>query len=128
MKIFRFWKPIIISIVIFYGSVTSSENLNGFSLFDFQNSDKLIHFLLYFSLSITFISSLTQNSKIQKRYKLIFTLLLIILYGVIMEFIQYNFTETRSAEVFDVIANTLGCITGVSVFQLIKKFTYSKYL
>lgn len=44
-----------------------------------------------------------------------------ILYGVIIEVIQYTIPG-RQFELLDILANSLGCFTGLGVFYLVYKF------
>jgi VanZ family protein len=128
MKIKSFWKPIFIAIIIFYGSLRSGDNLNKLSLLNFNNSDKLIHFILYFILSITLQFSILRNTALNRKSQILLTFVLVVSYGIILEVFQYSFTNSRSADIFDAIANTLGCICSILVLPVINKFTVSKYL
>lgn len=128
MKAIKYWKPILIAIIIIYGSLTSGDNLNKISLFHFRNSDKIIHFILYFALSLTLRFSFIRNTKMHKKNQIILTLIFVISFGLIMEVFQYYFTSNRSAELLDALTNTLGCICGVIILPFLQKFTLSKYL
>ncbi len=73
-----------------------------------ENSDKLVHFIIYFFTS--FISYLYFLKYIKnKKLLTIFSVLFAILYGIIMECIQY-FLPYRSFSTGDIIANSLGAI------------------
>ncbi|MCK5171457.1 MAG: VanZ family protein [Bacteroidales bacterium] len=128
MKIIKYWKPIVIALVIFYGSVTSGSNLNKVNIFQINNIDKFIHFSFYFLLSVSFQSSLLRNTLINRKDHIIITLVIVISYGLIMEVFQFYFTNDRSAELFDVMANTVGCIFGILIFSFLQKHDFIKYL
>ena len=128
MKIFTFWKPILIATVIFYGSLSSGSNFDKISILHISNIDKCIHFFLYFFLSISLLSSLFRNSLVSNKYQIPITLIIVISYGIIMEIFQFYFTVNRSAELFDALANTLGCICGTLIFPFLKKQKFIKYL
>ena len=127
MKILKFWKTIILALIIFYGSVTSGSNLNKVGFFQINNIDKFIHFIFYFLLSVSFQSSLFRIT-LNKKQQTLITLILVISYGLIMEVFQFYFTSDRSAELFDVMANTLGCILGILIFPFLQKLNLIKYL
>ena len=127
MKILKFWKPLILALIIFYGSVTSGSNLNKVTFFQINNIDKFIHLTLYFLLSISFQSSLLRIT-LNKKQQILITLILVISYGLIMEVFQFYFTSDRSAEIFDALANTLGCILGILIFPFLQKRNLIKYL
>ena len=128
MKIMKYWKPIVIALVIFYGSVTSGSNLNKVNIFQINNIDKFIHFSFYFLLSVSFRSSLLRNILINKKEQILITSVIVISYGLIMEVFQFYFTSDRSAEIFDALANTLGCILGILIFPFLKKRNLIRYL
>ena len=128
MKIKRYWKPILIAIIILYGSLSPGEDLNKLSLFHFNHSDKLIHFIFYFMLSITLQFSILRNTSINRKNQILLTLVFVVSYGLIMEVFQYYFTNSRSTDIFDAFANTFGCICGILILPFLNKFTISKYL
>ena len=128
MKILKYWKPIIIAIIILYGSITSSNNLSKITFLKIEHIDKLIHFTLYFILSISFLTSLHRNTRIKILNQKVITLIVVISYGLLMEVFQYYFTNDRSAEILDIFANTFGCILGIITFPIVKQFNLIKYL
>lgn len=128
MKYIKFWKPVLIAFIILYGSLTSSDNLNKIGFLAITNIDKVIHFLFYFSLSITFISSLYKSTHLKLVDQYILTIIFSISYGLIMEVLQYYLTVNRTADILDAIANTLGCIIGVLLFNYLKKSLLIKLL
>jgi VanZ family protein len=128
MKVIKYWKPILIALIIFYGSLTSNDNLNKVSLFHFEYSDKLIHFILYLILTITFQFSLIRNQKILRKHQIILSFIFVVSFGLIMEVLQFYFTSNRSAEILDALSNTLGCICGILILPFLQMFNISKYL
>ncbi len=128
MKILNYWKPLIIAVVILYGSVTSSDDFNKITFLNIKHIDKLIHFSLYFILSISLLTSLHRNTIIKTLNQKTITLIIVISYGLLMEIFQYYFTHDRSAEILDIFANTFGCIIGIATFPIVKKFNLLKYL
>ena len=128
MKLTKYWKTIIIALVIFYGSVTSSTNLSKVNFLHIEFMDKIIHFSLYLLLSISFQSSLLRNFNMPKLERIIITFIFVISYGILMEVFQYYFTNDRSAEFLDTLANTIGCIIGVIVMPILIRLNLTKYL
>ena len=96
-----------------------------FSFESLLELDKLIHLVLYF----VFVQLWTLNlEKINRRNKLII-LLIGIIYGILIEFMQSAMNIGRSFEIDDMIANALGCILGIifmtitqNSLALIKKY------
>ena len=128
MKLLKYWKPIAIALFIFYGSVTSGNNLNKVPFLQIENFDKLVHLTFYFSLSLLLISSLNRNTQLKKHDVLVINIIFVISYGLMMEVFQKYFTFNRSAEILDAFANTIGCILGVLIFPFLQKFNLTKYL
>jgi len=128
MKLLNYWKPAIISLIILYGSITSGENLNKISLLHFPYMDKVIHMLLYFILSITILASLIRSNKRKKSYHMLITFVWVMSYGMLMEVLQFYFTQTRSAEILDILANTTGCIFAILSYSFLRKSHCQKIL
>lgn len=128
MKYLKFWKPICIALIILYGSLTSSDNLDKIEFLSIPNIDKVIHFLFYLSLSITFISSLYKSTHLKLVDQYLLTIIFSISYGLIMEVLQFYVTMNRTADILDVVANTFGCILGVVLFNYLKNSILLKIL
>lgn len=128
MKIIKFWKPILIALIILYGSLTSSDHLKPVTFFALDHIDKFIHFLLYATLSLFFYASIKKQTNFRSDAVVVINLITIISYGLLMEVFQYAFTSDRTAEIFDAIANSLGCVFGIFLFAVFDKLNISKYL
>lgn len=128
MKFLRFWKPVIIGLVILYGSLTSGNKLPDVHLFNFKHFDKIAHFILYLVFTITLYHAILKQSYRTKYTKLLTTLFIAVFYGLLMESFQYIFTADRSPELLDALANTLGAITGVVIYPLFVKLNLDRYL
>jgi VanZ family protein len=109
---------IILSAIILYLSLKNSNDLNKVRLFNIPEFDKIVHFLMYFSLMFVIIyESATSSLK-----KSLFLLALFpFFYGILIEILQGTLTTTRSASVFDAIFNTLGILMAVLIWETIKK-------
>ena len=71
--------------------------------------DKLIHLVLYF----VFVQLWTLSLEIINRRNKLIILLIGIIYGILIEFMQSAMNIGRGFEIDDMIANTLGCILGI---------------
>ena len=83
---------------------------------DFGNIDKLYHLFAYFTLSLFWLFSLYKKSSLKY-----FIVLACVFYGILIEFLQHTLTTYRAGDYKDAIANTLGSIFGLIVFNQIKK-------
>lgn len=75
------------------------------------NKDKYVHFTFYFVFVVLWHSYATAK-KINKKINLI-VLFSAIGYGIFIEICQSLFTTTRTADVYDALANSIGAISGL---------------
>ena len=115
---FAFFWTILIPILC----LMSFSNIKGVQQIRIPNIDKIVHFTLYTILSFLWMWSLfskTQKKSFYKNAVLIF--LVGSSFGILIEFIQENFTQTRSAEVLDVVSNCSGILFGLLLSKLVLK-------
>ncbi|WP_435674516.1 VanZ family protein [Polaribacter sp.] len=83
----------------------------------FNGIDKWEHSFAYFTLSICWLFAFYKNPKI--KYYIVFAC---IVYGIILEGLQGTLTNYRTADYLDAIANSIGVLLGLTVFnQILKK-------
>jgi VanZ family protein len=82
----------------------------------FTVSDKVYHLFAYFTLAICWLFSFYKKPK--AKYIIVITC---IIYGIIIEVLQHTLTMYRTGDYKDVLANTLGIMLGLVVFNLILK-------
>jgi VanZ family protein len=70
--------------------------------------DKIVHVGLFFILVVIWCLPIQSRIKNKTQVNLYVTLAFIV-YGIIIEIIQLNFIPHRSFDVFDIIADTVGC-------------------
>lgn len=79
--------------------------------FDFPNLDKVVHFMFYFVfvfLWYRFVFSLGKQS-----VKILFFISFVaIILGIAIEYLQGIVTVDRNSDLYDVLANSLGVLTG----------------
>jgi VanZ family protein len=85
--------------------------------------DKFVHAGIFFTLILfTIRGFLVQpNSLKLKQFAKIIALTLCVIYGGLLEIMQGTLCEGRNADVFDFIADSVGCITGLSVYNWVEK-------
>lgn len=74
------------------------------------NQDKISHYIAYFFLTINALL-------ITQKRKYILTMLFVILYGIIIEYLQ-SFVPGRFPSYNDVIANSLGTLSGLIIILI----------
>jgi VanZ family protein len=81
--------------------------------------DKVVHIGLFSMLIVLwclpFRSRIGDKQKLSRIYLLV--VLAYIVYGIAIEFIQRDFISNRSFDLFDIVADTIGCILGWVIVQ-----------
>ena len=103
-------------LLVLYGSLSRVPDID----MPFDNTDKLIHFLMYFILAGWFVQLYSRRSQ------RIVILGSAILLGIIIEFLQ-GLTAYRSFDMLDALANSIGAISafllaGTSLALLLERF------
>jgi VanZ family protein len=88
-------------------TVLSLTPLNNVPLPEIQFGDKVVHFFLYFFLIIVWL--LACQKLWQYKY---YFITVIILWGIIIEFLQEYFIAFRTGDIYDALANGVGAIIG----------------
>jgi len=88
--------------------------------FDFPFADKWIHGILFFLLAA--ISLLARNSKREMRSSILLVALACAVYGASLEWVQYSFTDERSGDMLDWLADLIGALTGLAAAALLEKY------
>ncbi len=82
-----------------------------------KSSDKYLHAIAYFFLSVAWYFALRKKIT-NKRFKVLLILFLII-YGIILEVLQGGLTNYRTADFYDVAANSFGVLIATLVINKI---------
>lgn len=110
-----FWLALIWTFVI---TVASLVSVNSFSKIKSVGNDKIVHFLFYFFFVIFWGLAKKQNHSNRKYNLLIF--IFAMSYGLIIEVLQATLTNTRQADFYDFLANTMGAFVGLVVLLFYK--------
>lgn len=84
---------------------------------------KLAHYTIYTIGGILIINFANTTERTRKK-QILYSIMFGILYAITDEIHQY-FISNRSARVFDVCIDTLGIITGILIYSVIKKYIKS---
>ena len=106
--------------LIFYACLAPVSNLDpGWEI---EISDKLVHFILYFSWTIFlyFASTRGYNRTIKKRKALLYWFIAVLIGGVI-ELLQGWMGLGRSADLFDAVSNTAGALSGMVLSRVLHR-------
>jgi VanZ family protein len=84
-----------------------------------SNVDKIYHGFAYFTLAFSWLLVFYKNQK--KKYLIVISC---IIFGIIIEVIQSKLTNYRTGDYLDVLANLLGVLLALLIFNLISKKNY----
>ena len=118
---------LIISIILL---TLPANDLPHNGLFDLPNFDKLVHFGMFFLLTVLFCfpfsQRVTEISSVKSIfYKVVFC---VILYGIVMEFVQKFYTVGRNFDLIDIVFDSIGSFAGLIVVRqyMVKKIGPNK--
>ncbi len=114
-----YWRTIIIICMILFLSLMNVNKVVPHPERFFKHFDKFAHFTMYLSLSfIFFIENYSNKNALRKYWVIIDTILL----GIIIEFLQFLFTNYRTGNIYDAIFNCIGVLFGSLLFLALKDF------
>ena len=105
---------ILISLLILYLSLANAKVFESTGFFDIPYLDKFVHFGLYFLFMAVIILE-HRKSFLNTRQIIIFALIPVF-FGALTELAQSGFTETRKADILDIMFNTAGTATAVCIW------------
>lgn len=92
-------------------------------LIDIPNIDKIIHTIFHFVFTTLWFLYFKKKFKSDNNVNLLaVTLTASFVFGIAIELMQQYFTTTRSADVFDILANLFGAFLAVLVIILINTY------
>jgi VanZ family protein len=117
MVLFRFWKPLIISVIIFILCLIPSHELQKLDVLEFNYTDLLAHFIMFSTFSaVLFKDMLRYSSRTSKRSLLLTALSINLILGFLTEALQYLMAFlNRSASISDFLFDCLGAVLGIII-------------
>jgi len=87
-----------------------------------QWADKYVHASLHFILILLWLFTVFSKSLKRKEAIIMWSVFLACaVFGILIEVCQELFTQSREADLYDVLANLLGSLIGITVFSLSRK-------
>lgn len=108
---------ITVSVGILYLSLTKTP---AYISIDIKHLDKLQHAMAYAILSLSWLFALQKK---QKKYAIA---VCCILFGMVVEVLQYLITNYRTGDYLDVLANSFGVLLSLLIFRQISKKNWLK--
>lgn len=122
----KYWKVYCWGILITVLSCLPADN-KGPEWLNFQHTDKILHFLFYGIFTALIILALPKKPvKNISLNKIILAVLLILVYGSLIETVQHYFITSRTGDPVDVIFNISGGIFAAAIVFLLTRFMARK--
>lgn len=120
------WKSIVWSSLILYGTLTPTDKLPETNLMNFEFADLVVHALIFMVLYIllSWELGIVYRFPEHRKKSLVFATC-VIMFGLILEFIQHFFIRTRNGNVFDFLANSFGVVLAYTFLGLVYKKYFS---
>lgn len=129
-KIFKYtWPPAIIAVIIFYlCCLIPARDIPEVEINFFIPTDKIVHFLMYFGLSIVASFNYIYDKKghIIILKLIAFAILVPIIYGGLIEIIQAEYFPERSGDWYDFLADVLGSLATLPFSLWFRRFLLNK--
>ncbi|MBT8261631.1 MAG: VanZ family protein [Bacteroidia bacterium] len=110
---------VIYTLIITFASLAPDR---GVSTFDILFLDKYVHVVMHWLLTFIWLSYFFLGDQNHFSSKMvILALITCFFYGIVVEAFQHWFTETRTFDFFDIIANAIGDLLGLLSFMMIRK-------
>ncbi len=123
-KKFLFFLPAIIWALIIFLLSFYLISMPGSSPFNIPYLDKAAHFVFYFILAFLvyfgFEGNLEPDSKKIMRCKIV-TVILVIIYGIIIEILQETVTKSRQGDIVDILSNAMGAFLAILSYFFIRR-------
>lgn len=119
-----FWKTILWAGVVLLLSLGAGDTLPQPRWLMFPHIDKAFHFLLYFVFAFLVIYDLKHSGKRRRPHdgnKIILrSVLIVILWGGMMELLQQIPVIRRDCSIFDFLANAAGAVTAAFAYRILE--------
>lgn len=108
-------------VIITMLSLAPFSGNNKEPFFRIPHLDKIGHFTFYFIVVVLGYMFLWEHraGKIRKHTAIIWISFFAIIYGMIIELIQSEFTTSRSGDLYDILANTVGAIVAALALKFV---------
>lgn len=113
--------------MISFASLANVNKITPVNLPTIPHFDKIVHFLMYSTLTFTFLwENFTRHHYHVITNRVFSIIIIVIAVGIIMELLQKYLTNYRSGDIKDEIANTTGLICGWIGFNLSRNMKFFK--
>lgn len=111
------------SIVILTLSLIPSKSIQKIVFLDFVGIDKVGHFGVYAILAFLLVRGFCKqfNDGVYRLSLAVYSIIIGLIYGGILEYLQWRVAPSRSGDWADFAANFLGCILGSAFYYIVSR-------
>ena len=109
---------ILVSLLLLYLSLARAGQFENIKLEKIPHIDKIVHFAMYFFLMSVLI--LEHRKNLKNPWNLFLLALIPLSYGILMEILQFLVTSTRSADIYDALADAAGAFAAALLWLIFK--------
>lgn len=114
-----FWGALLWTVLVAVFCLIKSEAFKGAGFLNIPYKDKYVHFVFYFVFTVLWIKAFKDSGNKSKIVAAVFCAA--VSYGILIEICQALFTNSRSADFLDVLANTCGALIAVLLMRILDK-------
>lgn len=119
------WMSIVWATFILVLCSIPGNQMNKIKFIDIPHLDKFVHFIFYFVFTLLLIS---ENNKQRLHRKVTVDAILIaatisLSYGAVIEIIQKVLVINRGADIWDMVANTVGFLVAAVTYRSVNRIT-----
>lgn len=118
------------AVLIFILCAIPGRDLPHISFLEILEFDKWVHAGVFFVLTVLFIRgfSLQNSLAILKSRPMIASFVISVAYGGSLELMQEALFSERSADIYDFIANSFGCVMGLLLYRWTERKFLAKFI
>jgi VanZ family protein len=117
----KHWKSLVWAVIVFIVCSVPGNQVPDVPLINIPHLDKIVHFILFFVLALVLLFELNKI-RLERKPLLnayLWSALVSIGYGVLIEALQHYVFVSRSASFWDVLANSLGVLFAILIFRYV---------
>lgn len=112
------WKALFFTCLVLYASISPIDEVDSSGILNFPYADKIAHFFMYLVLTLSWLGGMHKYYyRSRKKVNRYLVGILVFIFGVFMEVLQFCLTTGRSAEFADIMANTLGILFAIVLLK-----------
>lgn len=117
-----YYKSILWAIIIMVALFTPGNKLPHPNLLNFENSDKLIHLILFMGLCFLLLLDTHAEKYSIKFRQTIFIIIVSLLFAIGTEIIQGYLINYRTGSILDFVADSIGIFLACGFFYILQNF------